>query len=384
MAACPKCYKRLCKINTDAGRVMVCTECGGRAMGLSVLRKSLPKPYAAALWMGAKKKLAQRGQRCPICRKAMNEVPLPVDGQTVALDICQRCQFVWFDGSEYEQFPQKPPEPNEEEELPEKVREAMAIAELKLDQRRRQARRSTEGPLLGGVLDENAPDDFWKHFPAALGMPVEYDTNSISRAAWATWGLALLLVVVYALTSANLGAVIDEFGLIPAEAFRLAGITFITGFFLHAGFMHLLGNTYFLLIFGDNVEDQIGHWRFLLLVATASLVGDMLHILTVPRAATPCVGASGGISGVIVFYALRYPHARLGFLWRMYYIFRWIQIPAWSALLFWFVLQLALAHQQLAGGGSVSAMAHLGGAAVGAVAWWLWREDGEGEDDAEV
>jgi membrane associated rhomboid family serine protease/Zn-finger nucleic acid-binding protein len=376
MSVCPKCYKRLCKATTEAGLVMVCSQCGGRAMGLSVLRKALPKPYASALWMGTKKRMADRGQRCPICRKTMNEVPLPVDGQTVALDICVGCQFVWFDGSEYERFPKQPPKIEEDprEQIPEKAREAMAMAELQLEKRRQRAKRAADGCLGHNVFDENAPDDDWKHLPAILGLPVEYETNPISRIPWATWGLALLLAAVYALTFANLQQVVEQFGLIPAQAFRHGGITLVTNFFLHAGLMHLIGNAYFLLIFGDNVEDHLGPWRFLLLVAAAALVGDLLHIAVDPRSAIPCVGASGGISGLIVFYALRYPHARLGFMFQYYLMFRWVHVPAWTALVAWFVLQLILANDQLAGRGSVSAMAHLGGAAVGAFVWWLWRE----------
>jgi membrane associated rhomboid family serine protease/Zn-finger nucleic acid-binding protein len=372
MSVCPKCNKRLTRTKTEAGCLFLCTQCNGRAVALSVLRKTMPPNYASALWMGAKRRMADRGQRCPICRKAMTEVQLPTDGRSVPLDICTGCQFVWFDPQEFEQFPKQPPKTKkaEREQLPEKVREAMAIAELKLDETRRLARDSSSGDFGSGP-----PVDDWKHLPAILGMPVEYDGNPIRQLPWATWGLAAIMAIVYLLTFGNLGNVIEQFGLVPAQPLRHGGITFLTSFFLHAGLLHLIGNAYFLLIFGDNVEDQLGPWRFLWLVAAAALAGDLLHILADPRAVVPCVGASGGISGLIVFYALKFPRARLGFMMRYWYVFRWVHVPAWSACIIWFLLQLMLAKDQLAGVGNVSALAHLGGAALGAFAWWLWRND---------
>jgi hypothetical protein len=78
--------------------------------------------------------------------------------------------------------------------------------------------------------------------------------------------------------------------------------------------MHLAGNLYFLLVFGSNVEDCLGKWRFFALILLATLAGDVLHVLAQPSSIVSCIGASGGISGLIAYYVLKFPHARLDFL----------------------------------------------------------------------
>lgn len=126
-------------------------------------------------------------------------------------------------------------------------------------------------------------------------------------------------------------------------------------------------------LWGPKVEDDLGQWRFAALLALAALAGDILHILGDPRSTVPCIGASGGISGIIAFYALRFPSARLGIMLRYFLIFRWIQFPAWAGFVAWLVLQIILAIEQVQGVTNVSALAHLGGCLVGVGAWGLWQ-----------
>jgi membrane associated rhomboid family serine protease len=297
----------------------------------------------------------------------MAEITVPAAGQEEPLDVCAGCHFVWFDPQEFEQLPQQPRQQPAREALSEKTREAMAMAELQADQLRRR----------GGDFGDEAPEEMWKMIPAVLGMPVEHEVNPIRCWPLLTWGLVAIIGLTYALTFNSLAAVVESYGLVPAELWRHGGLTLVTSFFLHAGLLHLIGNAYFLWVFGDNVEDHLGLGRYALLIVAAAFVGDVLHAVADPRSTVPCVGASGGISGVIVFYALKFPQARLGFMFRFWMHFRWFYVPAWCALIGWLLLQGLLAHQQLAGVSSVSALAHLGGAGVGAVAWLLWRETRE-------
>ncbi len=364
MSICPQCDQRLLRVKSEWGLFFHCRQCDGRAVGLSVLRKAIPPQYVKALWVKSHDKGTPRGKACPVCRRAMAEVPVPADGQAVALDVCAGCQMVWFDPREFEQLPKQVRKQPETEQLPLGVREAMAIAELKLDQTRQRE----------GQFGEDGPDEVWKAIPAVLGMPVEVDVNPVRCWPWVTWGLAAVIVAAFLATFTSLLPTVLTYGLIPAECFRYGGLTFVTAFFLHGGVWHLIGNTYFLLIFGDNVEDQLGPWRYVLLIAAASLLGDVAHILVDPHDTTPCIGASGGISGIIVFYALRFPKARLGMIVRYYVFFRWTHFPAWAALIGWSAMQGVLAWMQVSGIGHVSALAHLGGAGVGFGAWLLWRE----------
>jgi membrane associated rhomboid family serine protease len=361
---CPRCRGRLNRATTDHGVFFYCPKCRGRAIGLGLLRHAGSQDAVRTLWIEANKKTGAPGAACPVCDRRMVEVPLTLAPARppLQLDVCAGCQFVWFDPREYEQFPHAPAGQDVDRPSSPSAREAIAIAEVRMVAER--ANRQD---------DDGSPDETWKWLPAMLGMPVETDAPAVRCWPWLTWGLAAALVAIFALTAAHLRNVVDEYGLIPAQLWRYGGLTLLTSFFLHGGIFHLVGNVYFLLIFGDNVEDDLGRWRYALLIAAAALVGAMCHVLGNPREMTPCIGASGGISGVITYYALRFPQARLGFLIRYWLYFRWIRLPAFVALLLWFLLQLLLAYERQLGVGQVAALAHLGGAAVGVVAWLLWR-----------
>lgn len=211
----------------------------------------------------------------------------------------------------------------------------------------------TEGP--------DATKDWWKQTPAVLGLPVEVDAPEQKSRPWVTWSLCLAILAVGLVTMLNLEFWVKEYGLVPAQAGRHHGLTFLTSFFLHAGFVHLLTNLYFLLIFGPKVEEFLGWPRYLLVIAGAAFAGDLLHITADPKASIPIIGASGGISGVLVFYALQFPRVRLGLMFRVWFEFRWIEFRAWVWLLIWLGLQLIGAAVQLARMSSVSSLAHLGG-----------------------
>jgi membrane associated rhomboid family serine protease len=274
------------------------------------------------------------------------------------LDLCRTCQFIWFDPGEFEQAPVSPQavRVSDRPEVPMKMREAIARHHLAQEAER--------------FAEEAGPDSNWQFVPAILGFPVEHDEGALQRQPIGTWSLSAVILLVSLLAMQNLDAAVRDFGLIPAEAFRLGGLTLVSSFFLHGGMLHLIGNLYFLMVFGDNVEDYLGRKRFLLLVALASLSGDLLHLLGSWNSTVPCIGASGGISGVIVFYALQFPKAKLGFFWRYGYVWmRWVRISARTALLLWLLLQGLQTFLQLTEAGRVSGLAHLGGALVGFLFW---------------
>jgi membrane associated rhomboid family serine protease len=201
------------------------------------------------------------------------------------------------------------------------------------------------------------------------GMPIEYNDTPLRNRPVVTWSLAALITVVSLTTMTNLKTMVEDWGLIPAELGRHFGLTFFTAFFLHAGFLHLIGNLYFLLVFGDNTKDVLGKLRFLLLVAVSAFVGDMAHIALDPHATVPCIGASGGISGILAYYCLRFPTATVGGIWR----FRWFRVPVRLMFAFWVLMQFIEAMWIMGGIGDVAVFAHLGGAAVGALFWWQTR-----------
>lgn len=361
MFYCPNCQGEIDRERREDGIHWVCQSCGGCTVNLSVLRKTRTSEFITELWAKVRNGDGVMGRGCPACEQCMLTVRLLSAGSWEEFDACKVCQFVWFDPDEFERTPQaepvKPKVP--ERELPQRAKEALAMYEVQ-----RIAERA--GP---------EPVDEWKKLPAIFGLPVERDSDSHERKAWATWTVCVLIFLVSLWAFRSPHDVFETFALVPDEAFRLGGLTLITSFFLHGGWVHLLGNLYFLLVFGDNVENRIGWRRMLWLLLTATLTGHFLHIIGELRSSVPCVGASGGISGVLVFYALAFPEKKISILWHYYlHGMRWIEMSAWTAFGLWCGLQLLIVMQQLAGWGHVSALAHLGGVIGGGVLWFVWRE----------
>ena len=361
---CPRCKVPLKEVRTSGGVLYGCDGCGGRAVTIELLRKRFTPESINPLWLHAMRGEGRVGLPCPSCRQPMIGVALSERAE-INIDVCQHCHFIWFDAHEVDTLVPRQPPPSPAPELPQKAREMLAMAEVE--------RLSMQAQ--GSDFDSAPPDELWKQIAAFLGLPVEFDTVPHTRRPWATWSLGALIIVVSVFAFTRLHEVVAQFGLIPAEAARLHGLTFVTSFFLHVGIIHLVGNMYFLFVFGDDVENFLRPLRHLALIALAAFVGDLAHIALDPRSQTPCIGASGGIAGVITFYALNFPRARLELLMRWGFVwFRWIRLPAWSVFVLWFIFQLIGTLEQKAGMSSVSSAAHLGGAAVGVVAWLVWRK----------
>jgi rhomboid family protein len=169
-----------------------------------------------------------------------------------------------------------------------------------------------------------------------------------------------VLVFVYEL---SLGRAVDAFilsyGLIPAA---FAWITVFTSMFLHGSFMHVAGNMLYLWIFGDNVEDRMGHGRFLVFYLLCGIAAAVAQTITVPDSVVPMVGASGAIAGVMGAYFVLYPRSRIVALVPLFFFFQVIEVPAILFLGIWFAMQF------LSGVGSI--VSSISGSSPGGIAFW--------------
>jgi len=179
-----------------------------------------------------------------------------------------------------------------------------------------------------------------------------------------------------------LNALIFQFGLIPHDLTRaIAGapqyplsanlLTIVTSMFLHGGFFHILGNMWFLAIFGDNIEDHIGHFSYLVFYLLCGVAAAMTDIALSPMSTIPTIGASGAIAGVMGAYVLLYPRARVQTLVVLIVFFTFWWIPAWVFLGYWFVIQFVATTVTASGAthqtGGVAFAAHVGGFAAGLI-----------------
>ena len=176
-------------------------------------------------------------------------------------------------------------------------------------------------------------------------------------------------------------AFLQAFGAVPAKvSLALAGryswqeglLPVLTSMFLHGGLLHLAGNMWFLWIFGDNVEDDLGHGLYLLFYLLCGILASAAHYLTDPYSTIPSVGASGAISGVMGAYMMRFPFARITTLIPLFVIFTTVELPALVMLVYWFVIQfISGAGEMGVEGGGVAWWAHIGGFVAGAALIWL-------------
>jgi membrane associated rhomboid family serine protease len=148
------------------------------------------------------------------------------------------------------------------------------------------------------------------------------------------------------------------------DHFAVANI--FTSMFLHAGWLHVLGNMWFLWIFGDNVEDILGHGKFLLFYLLCGTVAGLAQVLMDPASRVPMVGASGAIAGVLGAYMVKFPRSRIVTLFVLIVFITRVDIPAWIYLFYWFVIQLSgsFGSAGISQGGTAFA-AHVGGFVAG-------------------
>ena len=137
--------------------------------------------------------------------------------------------------------------------------------------------------------------------------------------------------------------------------------------FLHGGFLHIIMNMWFLYIFGDNIEDRLGHIRYLIFYLFCGVAAGLIHLLTNWNSNVPTIGASGAISGVMGAYLLLYPRSKILTLVFIFFFIQFIEIPAFIFLGIWILLQLFSAGLRPSNVGGVAFWAHIGGFVAGLV-----------------
>lgn len=168
------------------------------------------------------------------------------------------------------------------------------------------------------------------------------------------------------------------FGLVPTRFIHLlekgqilAGILpLFTCMFLHGGWLHIIGNMWYLWIFGDNVEDRVGHAKFFIFYILCGFLSGFTHTLMNPHSGVPTVGASGAIAGIMGAYIVLYPRAKIWTLIPIFFFVQFIEIPAFVFLGFWIIMQFvigAFSHNMGPLQGGVAWWAHVGGFAAGAI-----------------
>lgn len=209
------------------------------------------------------------------------------------------------------------------------------------------------------------------------------DRNPSGTFPIVTVGIIILNVLIF-LYELSLGrrleSFIFQFGVVPVKVYYSAEIPgsgfintyfpFLSSMFLHGGFIHLIGNMWYLWIFGDNVEDVLGRIRFLVFYLLCGIGSLAVHVYFNRESGVPCIGASGAVAGVLGAYMVTFPRARVLVLIPLFIIWEMIELPAIFVLGFWFLIQffsgaasISSSHQ----GAGVAWWAHIGGFILGII-----------------
>jgi membrane associated rhomboid family serine protease len=193
-----------------------------------------------------------------------------------------------------------------------------------------------------------------------------------------TAGLIVANVLVFlhqvSLDDFSLNHFIRAYGIVPA---RFEFPSLLTSMFLHGGWLHLIGNMWFLWIYGDNVEDILGGVRYLAFYLLCGVAAGLTHVLTNAASPVPTIGASGAVAGVMGAYLVKFPHSRIVTLIPVFFLLTTVEIPAVLILAYWFLIQIvsgmAAAGQMASAQGGVAWFAHVGGFVAGMVLISLMR-----------
>jgi len=356
---CPACGGGLGKRRIDHLVMGECRECGGmwfsaHDVGAYVellrqqdpdhlqKRKEIPKSAAG-------QGIGKPARMCPACDVPLERLNYAYDSG-VLIDRCPACQGIWTDAGEPEQIVTRT--------TPNKATDTVAAFMLEHE---KEMRKWDEVNETAAAIGPRTPFAFL--FLPRIIIPLQDDAPS-ATIPFVTIALIATNLLVFAFQTAVFADVEEllvfwkTHGLVAADfpSAQAAG-ALLTHMFLHAGVFHVLLNVLFLWLFGDNVEDRLGHLWFLPFYLGCGLVAGTTQVLADPGSAIPCIGASGAVAGVMGAYLILYPSARI----KTFVVCTIVTIPAALYLVVWALGQVAFAALSDAGTARVAWYAHVGG-----------------------
>ncbi len=226
-------------------------------------------------------------------------------------------------------------------------------------------------------------------------FPIKDDNPQVAT-PYAVYALLALNAVAWLLlqgagSSPALGVSICQYGFIPANVTHasnalntpeVCGLTagpgwlaVLSSMFMHGSWMHVIGNLWFLWIFGDNVEDAMGSLRFVIFYLLCGVVAALAQMFSNPGSTIPMVGASGAIGGVMGAYIVLYPRVKVHLLFILVFIFTTFRVPAIAMLGYWIVIQVVGGMTSTGATGGTAFWAHIGGFLAGAILIWLFKDE---------
>ncbi|MBY0554431.1 rhomboid family intramembrane serine protease [bacterium] len=281
-----------------------------------------------------------------------------VPGTEIKIDYCKSCQNIWFDKNEWGLTEQSlAPKENlkDLESLNYKYGKALIEAQYSTKEHEVESLR---------ISDNKA-----RFVLGLFGLPTESDKDNFLVQPVLTWALIFLITAISVVGFKNMDWFVKNLAFVfNSNELILSFFKSYTSIFVHADWLHLLSNLYFLWIFGDNVEDYLGKRKYFLLLFFAALGSTAVYSVYHFKNDTPIIGASGMISGVIAFYVMRFPKRRFVFLSR----FGFLNVSAIIFGGFYIFTQMLYSLIELtSSGGGIAFSAHIGGFLAGVIFFYI-------------
>lgn len=372
MEICPKCYSQLDPDHRTSVLSSICTNCGTRSIQLGTLKNLIDSPKWQNVFRKQQTLKPSTKKKCERDACQIQAFDIESEQKSVEVDICYKCEQVWFDFDEVKQTTSSALSSGIDQQLSkELLQEISKIAvnkEGKVIPQHMSYRFSFSDFKVGSW--GSIPRSGKKIWLALLGFPIE-EQNRLNTTPWRTYLLLALFFSVSIFAFHIDKQLIFQFGFLPSDPFRHFGLTPILSTFFHGDYGHLLGNMYMLYLFGDNVEDKLG-WKYLLLFIVGDLVGCLVHSYITHSPDIVVIGASTGISAIIAFYALSFPKTKIAML---FLFFIWVRIPVIFYVGFWVIMQILGAIAQTKTFIGTSFGGHLGGVLTGILFWLIYRKN---------
>ena len=378
---CLNCGAPLSRVNQKQGFYWECDKCMGVLISVGILRDFIDNDHVDWFWGMARKEADKGNRKCPFCRRRMVSAASGPGQGDPDLDICRYCTFVWFDPGEFEKVRSLPKITGENRKKLFQYKappSGVVFVDSKVkdeDSRRGFARKLQRIRILSRPDTPEYPETWWQIFPGLLGFPVPLTEQKTEKPPIITVTAFLLVCIISVYGFHHIEEMVERWGMIPNQIGRYWGLSLLTSFFIHGGWMHLIGNMYFFLTFGADAEDYLGRIEYVLLLILGSAVGNLFHWYYFQNSGIPCIGASCGVAAVMTFYVIKFPRHKFGYL--LWFLLRekWLKMPAWVFFAIWIFFQGLGVMHQLGGRTNVSALGHVGGAFIGAVFGFVfWRK----------
>jgi membrane associated rhomboid family serine protease len=356
--ACPRCGVALGALSEGGDELLLCSGCKGVFLSPRALAERFGRDFARTVERAAVIDLpaGTSPARCPRGCGALRPEEVPgADGEPVRLDACPRCGGVWFDRGEVERVRRAAGARDRE-----RPRERPAVQDPTALARKKIA--AAEASL---AWSEGGDSSGWL-FSLLTGLPLKSNLKTY-RFPLVPWALVAACVVCFWIQASSSADLIQSYGVIPSLLLeRGEGLDrLVTAMFLHGGLLHLLGNLYFLKVFGENVEDRIGRLAYPVLYLVSGIAGNLAHVAMNPEGVVPAIGASGAISGLLGAYLVFFPDSQISLVPGILLLrlsFRMVRVTAFFYLPIWLLWQVVAGLSDVAG---VAWWAHVGGFVTG-------------------